>query len=32
VRFNITVADLLAVNPTIANRNLIYVGQVINIP
>ncbi len=32
VRFNITVADLLVVNPTIANRNLIYVGQVINIP
>lgn len=32
VRFNLTVADLLAVNPNITNRNLIYVGQVINLP
>lgn len=32
VRFNLTVADLLRVNPNIINRNLIYVGQVINLP
>jgi len=32
VRFNMTIADLLAVNPNITNRNLIYVGQVINLP
>lgn len=32
VRFNLTVADLLAINPNITNRNLIYVGQVINLP
>lgn len=28
----ITLAALLAVNPTITNANLIYIGQVINIP
>jgi len=28
----ITLATLLAVNPTITNANLIYVGQVVNIP
>lgn len=32
LRFNLTVADLLSVNPNITNRNLIYVGQVINLP
>jgi LysM repeat protein len=32
VQFNVTVADLTRVNPNITNRNLIFVGQVINLP
>ena len=31
-QFNVTIADLLRVNPSVTNRNLIYVGQVINLP
>jgi LysM repeat protein len=31
-RFNITLQELLAVNPQIANPNLIMIGEVINIP
>lgn len=31
-RYGTTVADILAVNPQIWNANLIYVGQVINLP
>lgn len=32
VQFKVTVADLIRVNPNISNRNLIFVGQVINLP
>ncbi|MBC7878202.1 MAG: LysM peptidoglycan-binding domain-containing protein [Anaerolineales bacterium] len=31
-RINSTVSDILAVNPQITNANLIYVGQIINLP
>ncbi len=31
-RFNLTVEDLLRANPNITNRNVIFAGQVINIP
>ncbi|WKZ38448.1 MAG: LysM peptidoglycan-binding domain-containing protein [Anaerolineales bacterium] len=31
-RIGVTVRDILAVNPKITNANLIYVGQVINLP
>ncbi len=31
-RLNVSVADLIAVNPQIGNPNLIYFGQVVNIP
>lgn len=31
-RHGVTVSDILAVNPQIKNANLIYVGQVINLP
>ncbi len=31
-RFNVSVSDLIAVNPQISNPNLIYFGQVVNIP
>jgi len=31
-RFNVTVSDILTVNPQISNANLIYVGQVISMP
>ncbi len=31
-RFNLTVEDILQVNPTITNPNVIFAGQVINIP
>jgi lysozyme len=31
-RHGVTVSDILAVNPQIKNANLIYIGQVINLP
>ncbi|MCL4254257.1 MAG: LysM peptidoglycan-binding domain-containing protein, partial [Anaerolineae bacterium] len=31
-RYNTTVAAILAVNPNITNPNIVYVGQVINLP
>lgn len=31
-RFNTTVAAILSVNPNITNPNIVYVGQVINLP
>jgi lysozyme len=31
-RLNVSLADLIAVNPQIANPNVIYFGQVINVP
>lgn len=31
-RMNVALADLIAVNPQIPNPNLIYIGQVINVP
>lgn len=31
-KYNVTVEEILAVNPQITNPNLIFVGQVINIP
>lgn len=31
-QFNTTVDDILALNPTIRNKNLIYVGQIVTVP
>lgn len=31
-RYNISLASLLALNPQISNANLVYIGQVINVP